>query len=155
MTDLSNQQVAIEWLKINEQSEAAVYFNENDLEVIDKKGIVTSFKLSPYKLQLDKCVIYLDDTHTRGTDLKIPKDTIGAVTLGKGVTKDRLMQACMRMRMLGDGHAVNFYASNEVHCAIQQENYEKTIGSLQVIEWAIKNSQTQIKDGFLYWSMQG
>ena len=86
--------------------------------------------------------------------MKIPKGFIGTVTLGKGLTKDRLMQACMRMRMLGDGHRVQFYASNEVHTAIKKDN-PNTIGSLQVIEWAINNSQNEIKEGLLYWGTQG
>ena len=157
--NLSNEQVATEWLKIDnikgKNAEAAVYFDENDLKVIDTKGATSFFESSPYKQQLDQCLIYLDDTHTRGTDLKIPKGTVGAVTLGKGVTKDRLMQACMRMRMLGDGHAVNFYASNEIDCAIREKCSDKKVGSLQVIEWAIQNSQTQISEGFLYWAIQG
>ena len=159
MLNLSNEQVATEWLKIDnikgKKAEAAVYFDENDLKIIDINGVKNSFELSPYKQQLDKCLIYLDDTHTRGTDLKIPKGTVGAVTLGKGVTKDRLMQACMRMRMLGDGHAVNFYASNEIDCVIREKCSDTKVGSLQVIEWAIQNSQTQISEGFLYWAMQG
>ena len=152
MTDLSNKQVALEWLELVKNAEAAVYFNENDLMIVDRQRNETFFEMSPYKFQLDRCVIYLDDTHTRGTDLKIPKGFIGTVTLGKGLTMDRLMQACMRMRMLGDGHKVQFFASNEVHTAIENQN---KIGSLQVIEWAIKNSQNEIKEGLLYWGMQG
>jgi len=159
MIDLSNRQVAIEWLKLaNDKADAAVYFdNENNLVVIDKKDNEVAFETSPYKFQLGRCVIYLDDTHTRGTDLKIPKGVLGTVTLGKGVTKDRLMQACMRMRMLGDGHRVQFFASNEVHTTIEKDfkTLNGQIGSLQVIEWAIKNSQTDINDSFLYWGTQG
>ena len=156
MVPLTNIQVATEWLEIVKTAEAAVYFDENDLKIIDKKGNESMFEMSPYKLQLDRCLIYLDDVHTRGTDLKIPRGTIGAVTLGKGVTKDRLMQACMRMRMLGDGHSVRFYASNEVHSNIKRKNrHLNKIRSQQVIEWALENSQMQIDDGFNYWANQG
>ena len=38
MVDLSNKQVAQEWLKLVSNAEAAVYFNENDLMIIDKQG---------------------------------------------------------------------------------------------------------------------
>jgi hypothetical protein len=38
---------------------------------------------------------------------------------GKGVTKDKLVQGCMRMRKLGDGHQVVFWASKEVDNAIR------------------------------------
>jgi hypothetical protein len=37
------------------------------------------------------------------------------VTLGNGLTKDRFVQACMRMRKLGNGHALTFWSSHEVH----------------------------------------
>ena len=95
MVDLENKQVVEQWLilsKENDNIKAGVYFKDNDLFVVERNGRVTSFELSPYKFQLSECVIYLDDIHTRGTDLKIPKDTIGAVTLGKGLTKDKLVQ---------------------------------------------------------------
>ncbi len=34
------------------------------------------------------------------------------------------MQACMRMRLLGKGHAVSFWASNEVHTQINSNRHE-------------------------------
>jgi hypothetical protein len=34
------------------------------------------------------------------------------------------MQACMRMRLLGKGHAVSFWASNEVHTQINSSRQE-------------------------------
>ena len=95
MIDLENKQVVKHWLELmpNQANiKAGVYFEENNLFVIERNDRVTSFELSPYKFQLSECVIYLDDIHTRGTDLKIPKNTIGAVTLGKGLTKDKLVQ---------------------------------------------------------------
>ena len=106
-------------MKLRKEIEAGVFFSDkNELVVMNRKGKIVSFEMSPYRRHLNDCVIYLDDCHTRGTDLKIPKNTKGAVTLGKGVTKDRLMQACMRMRLLGDGHSVCFFSSYEVHNSI-------------------------------------
>jgi hypothetical protein len=84
------------------------------LVVIEKNSNleINSFKTSNYRYNLKKCIIYLDDIHTRGTDLKISINTTAAVTFGKGLDKDRLFQACMRMRMLGDGHNVKILACN-------------------------------------------
>ena len=62
MLDLSNEQVAREWLNLLPISEveAAIYFNKNDdLVVLDRHGHVTKLELSPYKTKLDKCVTYL------------------------------------------------------------------------------------------------
>lgn len=41
---------------------------------------------------MDSCLIYLDEAHTRGTDLKMPADYRAMVTLGPDLTKDRLVQ---------------------------------------------------------------
>lgn len=36
---------------------------------LDRRGMCTKFELSPYREKLDKCVVYLDEIHTRGVDL--------------------------------------------------------------------------------------
>ena len=156
MLNLDNESVAKRWLKSRTDMEAAVFFKDNDLVVINRKGQITEFEMSTYRRYLDACVIYLDDCHTRGTDLKIPTGTVGAVTLGRGVTKDKLMQACMRMRMLGNGHSIRFYSSHEVHNQIiKYKQQDETIGSLEVIKWAIDNTANHIVEGFMYWATQG
>lgn len=42
------------------------------------------------------------------------------------------MQACMRMRLLGKGHAVSFWASNEVHTQINN-NMQKNEAKINKI----------------------
>ncbi len=70
---------------------AAVFFNESDdLTVLTQT--IEPFISSPFSRKLDECIVYLGDAHTRGTDLKLPKGTRAAVTLGPKVTKDRLLQ---------------------------------------------------------------
>lgn len=82
MLELNNKEVAIEWLKLAPNCSAAVYFDENDtLQTIDHNGIVTEFDYSVYRDDLSNCVVYLDDVHTRGTDLKFPPDSMACVTL--------------------------------------------------------------------------
>ena len=126
MIELTNEQVAKQWLKLlsnynHSNIEAVVYFDDmNKLVVRDKSDRVTVLEYSPYKDTMDRCVVYLDDVHTRGTDLKIPRGKKACVTLGNGVTKDKLVQACMRMRMLGNGHSLEFWASHEVDSQIKE-----------------------------------
>ena len=60
--------------------------------VLTKDGNCRSLTSSPLAQQLGRCVVYLDDAHTRGTDLKFPTGSRAAVTLGPKVTKDRLVQ---------------------------------------------------------------
>ncbi|KAJ3086282.1 hypothetical protein HK102_013328 [Quaeritorhiza haematococci] len=155
--ELSNEEVAKEWLQMAPQTEveAAVYFDAADnLVVRDRQNRVLPLELSSYKSRLDRCVIYLDDVHTRGTDLKFSIGMRAAVTLGKGVTKDRLTQACMRMRMLGQGHTLSFWASAEVHNIISSST-TGVVHSRDVMRWAIDTSCSVAQDGFLYWGVQG
>jgi len=94
--EFNNQQVVEKWLgtwEDTDETEAAVFFNENgELSVIDKKGQVEPLQVSPYANRLDVCLVFLDEAHTRGTDLRLPTDYRAAVTLGPKLTKDRLVQ---------------------------------------------------------------
>lgn len=94
--DLNNQQVAATWLEILEPGsaiEAAVFCDENDqLSVLDRAGNVESLLVSPFRNRLDSCLVFLDEAHTRGIDLPLPSHYRAAVTLGAGLTKDRLVQ---------------------------------------------------------------
>jgi hypothetical protein len=93
MLELQNEELARHWLSLRPDVSAAVFFNESDhLTVVTSDGMPEPFISSPFNRQLDKCVVYLDEAHTRGTDLKLPKGIRAAVTLGPKVTKDRLVQ---------------------------------------------------------------
>ena len=92
--DLSNRQLAKTWLDLSHPDTAgSIYFNEDDdLMVLARNGTVQPLSSSPLAQQLDRCIAYLDDAHTRGTDIKFPSGSRAAVTLGPKVTKDRLVQ---------------------------------------------------------------
>jgi Protein of unknown function (DUF3638)/Protein of unknown function (DUF3645) len=94
--ELSNLGVAREWLKImpdHDHKQAVVFFNDSDeLSVLDRKGHIESLQTSSFAKQLDVCLVFLDEAHTRGTDLKLPEYYRAAVTLGPKLTKDRLVQ---------------------------------------------------------------
>ena len=93
MLELQNEELARHWLSLRPDVSAAIFFNNSDhLTVVTPDGTVEPFISSPFNRQLDKCVVYLDDAHTRGTDIKFPRGMRGAVTLGPKVTKDRLVQ---------------------------------------------------------------
>ena len=95
--DFSNQQVAKAWLNIVHDTAGAIYFNENDeLTVLTRNGITQPMSSSPLSQTLDHCIVYLDHTHTRGTDIKFTIGSRAAVTLGPKVTKDTLVQGVFR-----------------------------------------------------------
>ncbi|KAI0296907.1 hypothetical protein B0F90DRAFT_1744138 [Multifurca ochricompacta] len=142
MLELQNQDLAQRWLSLLPDISAAIFFNDDD------------------HLTLDKCVVYLDDAHTRGTDLKLPQGTRAAVTLGPKVTKDRLLQGCMRMRQLGKGHSVMFFAPGEVDRRIRSlipngRAFGSRIRVLDVVRWAMYETCEDIRHHLPHWAGQG
>ncbi|KAL2132090.1 hypothetical protein VTI74DRAFT_4243 [Chaetomium olivicolor] len=120
--ELSNLEVAKRWLDqvSPQEADAVIFFNNHDeLSVLTRNGLVDSFLTSPFATQTDRCLVFLDQAHTRGTDLKLPDFYRAAVTLGPGLTKDTLVQACMRMRKLGNGQSVTFCVSPEMQKRIR------------------------------------
>jgi len=94
--ELQNQGVAELWLlqvDLRPEIEAAVFVDsKDDLRVLRRDGTVELLVSSPYLEQLDRCLVYLDEAHTRGTDLKLPPGSRAVVTLGPRLCKDKLMQ---------------------------------------------------------------
>lgn len=95
MLDIQNLELVQCWLEADRRGviEAAIFFNSADeMTVLSRDGSTEPFISSPMRETLWKCLVYLDDAHTRGTDLKLPRNSRAAVTLGPKVTKDRLVQ---------------------------------------------------------------
>jgi len=93
MLEMTNQQLVGHWLSLRRDVMAGVFFDDADnLSVLTQDGVVESFYSSSFFHLLDQCIVYLDDAHTRGTDLKLPLNFRAVVTLGPKVTKDRLVQ---------------------------------------------------------------
>jgi hypothetical protein len=95
IVEMTNEEVATTWLGFvpSQSVHAAVYCNERDeIMVVDRIGHKELLRSSSYATQLDTCLVFLDDVHTRGTDLRLPKSYRAAVTLGANLTKDRMMQ---------------------------------------------------------------
>ncbi|KAI8949144.1 hypothetical protein F4801DRAFT_591297 [Xylaria longipes] len=163
--ELDNLGVAREWLsnvQNSEGTEAVVFFNEHDeLSVVDRKGRIEPLQVSPYINQLDLCLVFLDQAHTRGTELKLPRNYRAAVTLGAGLTKDRLVQACMRLRLLGEGQSVIFCVPQEVVSRIQQHlpgiqfEDEPIISVSDILAWAVTETWNDTRRNILLWAAQG
>ena len=91
--EMRNEELVQNWLKLRTDIPAAIFFDDNDhMTVMTQDGTKESLISSPFNQQLDKCLVYLDDVHTRGTDLKLPRSSRAAIMLGPKVTKDRLLQ---------------------------------------------------------------
>jgi hypothetical protein len=92
--DLTNLEVASMWLeKVGEEADAVVFFDDQDeLSILTTDGRIESFFTSPFATHPERCLVFLDQAHTRGTDLTLPDSYRAAVTLGPNVTKDTLVQ---------------------------------------------------------------
>jgi hypothetical protein len=91
--EMDNLSLVKAWLKVDHEAPAAVYFNtENKPFVFYRHGSQIPLLASPFADNLGHCLVYLDQAHTRGTDLKMPAGARGALTLGLGQTKDQTVQ---------------------------------------------------------------
>jgi hypothetical protein len=91
--EMDNITLVKEWLFIDYDVPAAVYFDtDNKPMVIYKQGLQMPLLASPFAEDLTDCLVYIDEAHTRGTDLKLPPESRGALTLGPGQTKDHTVQ---------------------------------------------------------------
>ncbi|KAH9160220.1 hypothetical protein EDB89DRAFT_2117301 [Lactarius sanguifluus] len=161
MLELPNAELARHWLSLKPHISAAIYFKESDhLTVLTQDGSVEPLISSPFNRQLDRCIVYLDDAHTRGTDLNLPRGTRAAVTLGPKVTKDRLLQGCMRMRQLGKGQSVIFFAPGEVDRRIRYliprgQEPENGVRVTDILRWAMHETCWDIVHHLPHWAQQG
>ncbi|KAG6334371.1 hypothetical protein ID866_4722 [Astraeus odoratus] len=157
--ELQNNEFAAAWLELKPDTSAAIYFNDNDeLTVLTREGSIQLLFESSFAHRLDECVVYLDDAHTRGTDIRFPAGFRAAVTLGPKVTKDRLTQGCMRMRKLGSGHSVMFFAPLDVDRSIRSTVSKKEsddICTADILQWTMLETCTEIQSKAPLWVQQG
>lgn len=91
--EATNLELVQQWLQCRTDAKAAIYFDDQDEPmVLDRGGIITPLRISPFSGELQGCLIYMDEVHTRGIDLAIPVGAHAAVTLGPRLIKDRLTQ---------------------------------------------------------------
>ncbi len=92
--EMSNDDLAKLWLDIDGRAKAAVFFSHDNRAMVRYRGKKDLVPLLATSLvdNLENCVVYLDEAHTRGVDLKLPQKARGALTLALGQTKDHTVQ---------------------------------------------------------------
>ncbi|KAI2471129.1 hypothetical protein F4781DRAFT_143131 [Annulohypoxylon bovei var. microspora] len=139
----SNKELAENWLKVDSRATVALYFEGDSPWILSKQGTKTPLLASPYADNLNEVLVYLDEAHTRGTDLKFFPYAQAALTLGLSQTKDHTVQAAMRLRQLGTTQSVVFFAPPEVNQSIRDicgKMDVARINSHDVIRWLISNT---------------
>jgi hypothetical protein len=133
-----NLSLAKEWLKIDHEASAAIFFDSSHRPmVVYGKGKQIPLSASPFAENLEACLVYLDESHCRGTDLKLPPHARAALTLGPHLTKDALAQAAMRLRLLGQTQSVTFFSPPEVHQSILGKWTSRTLISISILSFSI------------------
>ncbi|KAI1493235.1 hypothetical protein F5X96DRAFT_622924 [Biscogniauxia mediterranea] len=144
--EMDNASLAKEWLAVDYKASAAIYYkNDNRAWVTFRSATKEDVPLiaTPYADDLSDCLVYLDEAHTRGVDLKLPAYARGALTLALKQTKDYTVQAAMRLRQLHTTQSITFFAPLEVNQSIRDfchlANYER-IDSSHVISWLLEQT---------------
>ncbi|KAH7018186.1 uncharacterized protein B0I36DRAFT_394922 [Microdochium trichocladiopsis] len=141
--EMTNAELVQKWLKMDGRASAALYFSRDRPYIMSKTGTTVPLSASPYADNLKEVLVYLDEAHTRGTDLRFDRDAHAALTLGLGQTKDHTVQAAMRLRQLGTTQSVTFFAPVEVDQSIRdlcKKELFATIDSSHVIKWLVHNT---------------
>ncbi|KAI9711479.1 MAG: hypothetical protein M1820_002042 [Bogoriella megaspora] len=138
--EMDNKEVARAWLQHAHDAKAAVFYDEHDEPlVIDRADMQEQLSLSSFQSNINQCLLYFDEAHTRGVDISIPHKVRAAVILGPKLIKDRLVQACMRMRRLGSDHSVTFFAHPQVDLSIRHsvgKDETAVLSTEDVLIWA-------------------
>ena len=142
--ELDNKALVKAWLKVDHEAHAAVFFDENNKPwVLYRNMDKVPLLASPFADNLENCLVYLDEAHTRGTDLKMPANARGALTLGLGQTKDHTVQAAMRLRKLGTTQSIVFFVPPEVKHSIldfRRRGPSDHFDSSDVVHWLLEQT---------------
>ncbi|KAI1260766.1 hypothetical protein F5Y18DRAFT_441591 [Xylariaceae sp. FL1019] len=150
--EMDNLSLVKDWLQQDPEAEAAVYFrNDNRAWVHFRADTKSDVPLlaTPFADDLSHCLVYLDEAHTRGVDLKLPQSARGAVTLALGQTKDFTIQAAMRLRQLRTSQSITFYGPPEVAQSIKDLCHldgTQSINSSHVVYWLLEQTCRSIRD---------
>ncbi|KAL8826770.1 MAG: hypothetical protein Q9191_003594 [Dirinaria sp. TL-2023a] len=158
--EMGNEEVMKKWITRVPEADAGIFFDTDDnIKVLTREGwTVEAFNSSSYQTRMDSCLVYLDEVHTRGIDLKLPTDARAFVTLGPRLTKDRLVQACMRLRRLAHGQTLLFVAPPEVHndmLKVTGKGKDAMLNGEDVMTWALEQSCLNIERNQPLQIMQG
>ena len=91
--DVTNMSLIRNWMTMIPNVDAGIFFDKDDsVMVLTRDNKLETLTASSFQARMDRCLVYLDEVHTRGTDLKLPVNTRAAVTLGPRLVKDKLVQ---------------------------------------------------------------
>lgn len=160
--EMDNEALAKAWLDVHPGPQAAVFYGSDNRAWVLYRGMKAKVPLlaTPFVDNLDNCLVYLDEAHTRGVDLKLPQNACGALTLALGQTKDHTVQgklaarkyiivrlivilAAMRLRQLATTQSLCFFAFPETNqsildvCGLKETT---SLDSSHVVYWLLEQT---------------
>ncbi|MCJ1471894.1 hypothetical protein MMC13_000535 [Lambiella insularis] len=162
--ELRNREVVETWLALCTDIDTAIYFDETleELTVLKRDGTTERLVSSVYNTRIDRCIVYLDQVRTRGTDLKFAPGTRAAVTICQRLGKDTAMQAFLRLRDFGHTHSILVLAPPEVDREIWalrshslKEAEATPLGMIDVLRWLFEQTVRNNKISLPSWVEQG
>ncbi|PSR97798.1 hypothetical protein BD289DRAFT_403463 [Coniella lustricola] len=144
--EMTNQALARAWLETDPQARAAVFFDKNRASVLSRNGAnwnkVVPLVATPWAENITSdVVVFFDEAHCRGVDLKLPHDCKAALTLALSQTKDHTVQGAMRLRELATKQSVVFFGPPEVDASIRDVcnvAAANSIHSGHVVRWLLE-----------------
>lgn len=147
ITNLSSAKILLQNLP-KEDFEGVVYFcdEKNVIKVLEQDGTIK--QISACGVSPQKLFYYLDEVHTRGTDLKLPSNAKGIVTISKGMTKDKFLQAILRLRQLDTTQAIETWGEEALRMKIMADlglEAGKMLDSTDILRWITFNTIMKIQ----------
>lgn len=110
-------------VRLDKRFKGIVYFDDdsgNIMVLLRENSQI--FPIAACHLSKLEIFVYLDDVHTRGTDLVMPLNARAILTLGRDMNKDKFMQAAMRLRQLDYQQSVFIWGSQQTSYDILSVN---------------------------------
>jgi len=143
MAGVENRDAAVHVSKLLDEKDfrGVLYYDTNAhaWNVYEQKS-QRHLPLRTAALLASECFAYFDESRCRGSDLALQTDAIALVTLEPGLTKDRFLQGCARMRQLRPN-------AQSLVLAGTLETITPTTTAKDVLELTIKNTAKEIRKG--------
>ncbi|TGJ78854.1 hypothetical protein E0Z10_g9910 [Xylaria hypoxylon] len=152
ISEMGNEDLAQTWLEVDSDAQAVVYFRNDNRAWVHYRGKTKEdvpLLATPLAENMSECNVFLDEGHTRGVDLRLPRNARGAVTLALKLTKDHAVQAAMRLRQLKTTQSVCFYGPPEVEQNIKDFHdlgAFEGINSSHVVSWLLEQTCRSVED---------
>ena len=91
--EMENREFVGLWLSKTTDARAGIFVSKKDeIMVLSRDGRAEKLSSSSFADDRAGCLVYLDEAHCRGIDLKLEADARAAITLGPTQTKDQTAQ---------------------------------------------------------------